>query len=38
MTPTKEVGDLLVYAVVVLFVAVHGPVPMSWLRPRTRAS
>ncbi len=28
-------GDLLVYAVVVLFVAVHGPVPMSWLRPRT---
>jgi predicted secreted protein len=27
-------GDLLVYAAVVSFVAVHGSVPMSWLRPR----
>jgi hypothetical protein len=27
-------GDILVYAAVVLFVAVHGPVPMIWLRPR----
>jgi hypothetical protein len=27
-------GDLLVYSAVVAFVAVHGPVPMSWLRAR----
>jgi len=27
-------GDLLVYAAVVGFVAVHGPVPMSWVRSR----
>jgi hypothetical protein len=27
-------GDLLVYAAVVSFVAVHGSVPMSWLRAR----
>jgi uncharacterized membrane protein YphA (DoxX/SURF4 family) len=27
-------GDLLIDAVVVLFVAVHGSVPTSWLRPR----
>jgi uncharacterized membrane protein YphA (DoxX/SURF4 family) len=27
-------GDLLVYAVVVYFVAVHGSVPMSWLKSR----
>jgi predicted secreted protein len=26
-------GDLLVYAAAVLFVAVHGAVPVSWLRP-----
>jgi hypothetical protein len=28
-------GDILIYAVVVLFVAVHGSVPMAWLRPRS---
>ncbi len=28
-------GDVLVYAAVVLFVAVHGSVPMAWLRPRS---
>jgi hypothetical protein len=27
-------GDLLVYGAVVWFVAVHGSVPMLWLRPR----
>jgi uncharacterized membrane protein YphA (DoxX/SURF4 family) len=27
-------GDLLVYATVVAFVAVHGAVPMAWLRAR----
>jgi hypothetical protein len=27
-------GDLLVYAAVVVFIAMHGPVPMSWLRTR----
>ena len=27
-------GDLLVYAAVVCFVAVHGTVPMSWARSR----
>jgi uncharacterized membrane protein YphA (DoxX/SURF4 family) len=27
-------GDLLVYGCVVSFVAVHGPVPVSWLRSR----
>ncbi len=27
-------GDLLVYAAAVVFVAVHGSVPISWLRPR----
>lgn len=27
-------GDLLVYAAVVGFVAVHGPVPMSWVQSR----
>jgi hypothetical protein len=27
-------GDILVYAAVVFFVAVHGSVPMAWLRPR----
>lgn len=27
-------GDLLVYAAAVGFVAVHGAVPMSWLRQR----
>lgn len=25
-------GDLVLYAAVVSFVAVHGPVPLSWLR------
>jgi len=29
--------DLLVYAAAVLFVAVHGSVPASWLRPRGRS-
>ena len=29
-------GDLVVYACAVSFVAVHGPVPVSWLR-RSRA-
>ena len=28
-------GDVLVYAAVVLFVAVHGSVPMAWLCPRS---
>jgi hypothetical protein len=28
-------GDLLLYAAVVSFVAVHGPVPMAWLRSRS---
>jgi hypothetical protein len=28
-------GDLLVYAAVVGFVAVHGTVPMSWVRSQT---
>ena len=27
-------GDLLLYAAVVSFVAIHGPVPMAWLRSR----
>jgi uncharacterized membrane protein YphA (DoxX/SURF4 family) len=27
-------GDLVVYAAAVLFVAVHGAVPLSWLRSR----
>lgn len=27
-------GDLLFYGAAVLFVAVHGPVPLSWLRSR----
>jgi len=27
-------GDLLVYGAAVLFVSVHGSVPVSWLRPR----
>jgi len=31
-------GDLLVYAAAVLFVAVHGSVPVSWLRRRVSSS
>lgn len=27
-------GDLLFYGAAVLFVAVHGPVPLSWLRSK----
>lgn len=27
-------GDLLVYAAAVWFVAVHGPVPLGWMRAR----
>jgi uncharacterized membrane protein YphA (DoxX/SURF4 family) len=27
-------GDLLLYSAVVLFVAAHGAVPLTWLRPR----
>ena len=27
-------GDLLLYAAVVSFVAIHGPVPLGWLRGR----
>src|SRR5262245_3756711 len=30
-------GDLVFFAAAVLFVAVHGPVPLAWLRSQARA-
>ena len=30
-------GDLVFYAAAVLFVAVHGPVPLAWLRSQATA-